>query len=214
MSDPSFFQEIQEDLERQKLEALWKKYGFWIIVLALGLVIATASATTFRSWKASHNQKVTAAFLTTMRASPTAAETLKALNTFADEHRGADQAAMALLRAGSVALAQGDVQTAVGFFDRVEKDAGFDSALRQLGALFSVQAQLDQEDPALLASRLDPLIEANMPWRFTAKETYAYVALRNGEREKAKAFFQEIVQDPEAPPSLAARVSDILHAWD
>jgi hypothetical protein len=50
MTEHNLFQEVQDDLERQKLEAMWKRYGGWLIAAALAIVLATAGSTAYRSW--------------------------------------------------------------------------------------------------------------------------------------------------------------------
>lgn len=208
MTDPNFFQEIQEDLERQKLQALWKKYGFWIILTAVGIVLSTASSTAYSAWKARHQQAVTMAHLSAERSA--SGKSLDVLQSFAAQNKGESQSSMALLRAGSLALNQGDQAKAISFFEEVAGDAKIDPAFRQLGALLSVQAQLDSGDPAKLSERLNSLVEKDAPWRFSARETQGYLALRAGDKAKAEKIFADLSQDAQAPQSLAARASDVL----
>ena len=47
----TLFQEIDEDLDRQKMEAMWKRYGSWVIIFALAIVIVTAGTVAYNSWK-------------------------------------------------------------------------------------------------------------------------------------------------------------------
>ena len=54
------FQEIDEDLERQRMEALWKRYGSLVIAGAIAVVIGTAGMTAWNSWKTEKQQKATA----------------------------------------------------------------------------------------------------------------------------------------------------------
>ncbi|MFA4994482.1 MAG: tetratricopeptide repeat protein [Bdellovibrionales bacterium] len=210
MTDPHLFQEVEEDLERQKLEALWKKYGFWIIVAALGIVLSTASSTAYRSWKASHDAKVTTAFLFASRLLPDTSKNIEALQKFAEENAKESHAALALLRAGSLALRHNDRSKAIEFFDKVAIDTQADPAVRQLGALLSVQAQLDTGASAELAARLQPLADEDSAWRFSAREMQGYVALRAGDRAQARKIFIPLSQDVRAPRSIAQRAADIL----
>jgi hypothetical protein len=210
MSEHNLFQEVQEDLERQKLEALWKKYGPLIIIAALGIVISTASSTAYRSWKADRDRRVTTALLSATRASADASKNIDSIQKFADENAGSNEASMALLRAGALALDAEDRLKAIQFFDKVAADAKADPAFRQLGELLSVQAQLDSGTPAELSARLQPLTAGDAAWRYSALEAQATLALRAGERKKAEDIFSELSKDPHAPRSLAARASDLL----
>jgi hypothetical protein len=210
MTNENLFQEVKEDLERQKLEALWKKYGFWIIIAAVGVVLSTASSTAYRSWKADHEARLTASYLSAARGLPDTAKNIEALQKFAGENAKEGHAAFALLRAGALALNRGDKMKAVEFFDKEASDTHANRAFSQLGALLSVQAQLDSGAPAELSSRLQPLLAADSAWRFSALELQAYLLLRQGDKPKAQRIFTDLSQDTRAPRSIAARATDIL----
>jgi hypothetical protein len=210
MTEQNLFQEIQEDLDRQKLEALWKKYGFWIIVAALGLVLSTASSTAYQSWRAGHDMRLTSELLSASRLLPDASKNIEALQKFAEENKKEGHASWALLRAGALALNRGDIPGAIQFFDKVAADVHADPAFRQLGALLSVQAQMDDGKAAELSVRLQPLAAEGAPWQFSAQEAQAYLALRAGEKAKARQIFTDLSQDSRAPRSISARASDIL----
>ena len=155
MTEHNLFQEVQEDLERQRLEALWKRYGAWVVAGALVLVLATGGETAYHSWKIARDQHVTSALLAaTKGAEP--GKTVELLQKFAQENPNNAQADFALLRAGGLAADQNDRAKAVQLFDQVAGDAQADTALRQLGDLLSVQAQMDVGDPAALSLRLQP----------------------------------------------------------
>jgi hypothetical protein len=212
MMEQNLFQEVQEDLERQKLEALWKKYGLWVIVAALGLVISTASSTAYRSWKADRDQRLTSALISAAHVLPDTSKNIELLQNFAEGNAGERLASLSLLRAGAVALDREDKTKAIHFFDEVAGNAKADPAFRQLGELLSVQAQLDTGDPAALFARLQPLTAEGAAWRFSALENQAYLALRKGDAAKAMQIFTDISQDTRAPPSIAVRASDILRS--
>ncbi len=211
MTNQNLFQEVEEDLERQKLEALWKKYGFWVVLAAVGVVLSTASSTAYRSWKADRDMRLTSAFLSAARPLPDTSKNIEALQTFANENTKEGHASLALLRAGALALRRDDRPKAIEFFDKVAEDAHADPAIQQLGVLLSVQAQLDSGAPADLSSRLQPLTGNGAAWRFSAREAQAYLALRQKDVSKARQLFTDLSQDAEAPRSIAARAADILH---
>lgn len=210
MTEPNLFQEVKEDLERQRLEALWKKYGFWVIVAAVGIVVSTASSTVYRSWKSDREIRLTEAHLAAAKPSVAPMESIRSFEAFAAQNPASGQGILALLRAGALAIERDDRAKAIELFDAVAANAKADPALRQLGTLFSVQAQLDEADPAQLSARLQPLTGAGSAWSFSAREALGYLALRAGEKDKAKEIFSALSQDALAPQSLSARATDIL----
>jgi len=212
MTEHNLFDEVKEDLERQRLEALWKQYGLWVVILALGIVLATASSTAYHSWQANQNQKLTSELLAVSKTSADTSKNIEALQKFADSNAASNQAAFALLHAGALAADENDKAKAATLFDQVAADTKIDPAFRQLGDLLSVQAQLDSADPATLSARLQPLTEEHATWRYSALEAEGYLALKSGDKDKAKQIFTTLSQDARAPQSIGARASDILRS--
>jgi len=214
MTEHNLFQEVQEDLDRQKLEAFWKKYGFWIVLVAVGIVLSTASSTAYRTWNSRRNQTMTSALLEAARATPDTAKSMDLFQRAAEKYQGKGHDVLALLREGSLAQSKNDKAKALSLFEKVASDAKADPAFRQLGALLSVEIQIDEGAPAELMSRLAPLAAEGAPWRFSAKEAQAYLALRMNDKAKAKEIFTSLAQTPDVPQSLAQRATDILRTLD
>jgi hypothetical protein len=212
MTENNLFEEVQADLQRQRFEDLWKQYGIWVGVAALVVVLSTAGSTAYRSWRAERDQHLTAGLLTATKAEADAAKSIDGLQKFATDNAGSNQADFALLKAGALAAEQNDAAKAVLMFDKVAQDAKADPAFRQLGDLLSVQVQMDTGDAAMLSERLEPLSAAHGAWRFSALEEQGYLALRLGNKDKARRIFTDLSQDAGAPQTLAARASDILRS--
>jgi hypothetical protein len=212
MTEHNIFDEAKEDLERQRLEALWKQYGIWVIVLAIGLVLATASATSYRSWKAGHNQQLTKQYLAATKTDTDTAKSIDQLQKFADQNAGTNQAAFALLHAGALAIDRNDKAEAAVFFDKVAADTKADPAFRQLGDLLSVEAQMDSGDSAALMQRLEPLTDVQGAWHFSALQDQGFLALRANDIAKARQIFTDLSQDARAPQSISAKATDILRS--
>jgi len=211
MTEHNLFEEIQEDLQRQKMEALWKKYGPLVLAAAVAIVIATAGITSWRSWKKDHNQEATSTLIELMNQSNAdATKQVTVLEEFATKNHGASQATFALLRAAAEAAKEGKLDKALAIYDDVAGDGKTDPAFRQLADLLAVQAQMDKGNAVLLERRLQPLLADNAPWRYSAMEDEGYLALRDGDKAKAQQIFTELSQDASAPQSLSLRAADVL----
>jgi len=211
MTDNPIFQEIDEDLERQKLEALWKRYGGLVIGVAIIIIVSTGTYTAWQSWRTKQEQQETGDLITILE--DTSADTTKqiaALQAFADKYHGETQGALAGLQAAAIAAKSGDAKKAAALYDGVAGDSKADPALRQLADLLSVQTQMDDGDPVSLQQRLQPLLADNAPWRYSAMEDAAFLALKAGDKPKAKQIFTELSQDAAAPQGIAARANDML----
>src|ERR1700722_11327491 len=114
MTNP-IFQEIDEDLERQRMEALWKRYGGWIIAAAVIVVLGTASYTAWQSWRTGQDQKATAGLIDILANASTADsdKEIATLESFADKNHGETQAIFAQLHAASLAAKNSDTKKAI-----------------------------------------------------------------------------------------------------
>lgn len=211
----NILQEIEEDLERQKLEELWKRYGSWVLVAAVLIVLATAGISAGHAWRSQQQQKTTAALIGILDSSPAdAGKRIAPLEAFAQKHHGTTQAVLAQLQAAGLAAQEGDAGKAVALYDAIAANTKADPAFRQLADLLAVRAQMDSGDPVILQKRLQPLLADNAPWRASAREDEAFLALRAGDKAKARQLFVELSQDAGAPQNLAARAADMVRFLD
>jgi hypothetical protein len=158
------------------------------------------------------DKHLTSDMLAATRAGPDAGKSIEKLQKFAAENRATTFAALAELRAGALAAEQNDKVKAVTFFDAAAAEEKADAAFRQLGDLLSVQMQMDAGDPATLSGRLEPLTVEHAPWRFSAMEDQGYLALRTGDKNRARQIFTLLSQDATVPQSIGARAKDIARS--
>ncbi len=212
MTETNLFQEIQDDLERQRLEALAKKYGGLALAIAVTIILATAAVTGWNSWQMQKNQQATGALLKAMSKEDTEKEDeqVKALEAYANQYGGTSPSALALLHAAKLAAKAGHPDKAIQLYDRLAQDKSADTVFRQFAELMSVRSQMDIGKPEELGSRLEPLTKPDMPWSATAKEYQAYLALRAGDKAKAIQLFAELAQSAAVSASLSARATDML----
>lgn len=211
MNDQGLLQEIEEDLQRQRVEALWKKYGNTVMGMAAAIVLGTALATAWYSFKSQRHEEATSGLMEVLDQTAEKKEGFEeALRLFAEKNKGQVQGTFALLQAGSSALREGQTDKALELYNQLATDEQAEPLYRQLGDLMVVQIQLDTADPVALEARLEPLMKPESAWRFSATEFAAHIALRQGDKEKAKKLFTSLQTMPDAPKTVVKRASDML----
>ena len=211
MTEENLFKEVEEDLARQRMEELWRRYGPLVIVGAVIVVLATAGTTTWHSMQLAKEQKATEGVVSIIdEVKPDPEKQIAALEGFAQKTNEETQAVFARLHAAALATKEGHPEQAIKLYDAVGADSKADEAFRQFGDLMSVQTQLDSGDPAALDKRLQPLAAPDAPWHFTATEYQGYLALRAGDKNKARRLFESLAQDASAPRTLSERAGDML----
>lgn len=206
MTDTNLLQELQEDLQRQRMETLWKRYGMIVIGAAVFIVLATAVNSLWQNHTATRQQEASTAFWELVRKSakdPTAQ--VSAFQDLASTTKETNIAVLARLRAASAAKG-GDRVVA---FEAVAKDDKVEPLFREYAALLAVQAQMDEGEPAALIAQLQPLMDKSV-WRYSAREYAGYLALKAQDNAKAQELFTALAQDAGTPQPIAARARDML----
>lgn len=209
---PDIFDEVEEDLRAERNRRLAKRWGGLALGVALVFVAATGG---WQAWRWNENRKAAAAaeaYLTLHRASEREGADLAAAATgFANLGRDAPAGyrALAQLRAAALKAETGDLPGALALWNTVSGDSGADQLYRDLATLLAVTHALDSGDPAQLAARLAPLTAEGNPWRASAREAQALLALRRGATEEARRILESLVADAAAPAGLRERAQRV-----
>lgn len=205
------FQEVDEDLRRDKAAEWWKKYSLYIYAVAAAVVIAVAGYQGWRSYDLKLRGERSDSYSQAMQLLEAGQETeaRAALQALADP-AGSGYPLMAALTLARLAAENGDLQTADGIWQQIASEGGASPALSQLGTLLSVMHRMDQDDPARLRGELQSLAAPEAPYRFTALELLAALALREGDAAAAREQLIKITDDPNAPSGSRSRAAELL----
>ncbi len=207
MSD--IFQEVDEDLRRDRMSRLAKRYGGVIGAVAVLIVAATAGYQVWQGWRTSQREAVTGQLvnaLTQTQASP--AKGIEALSSYALT-APAELAVLAHLNEAALYVGEGKSAEAVAIYDSVAANAQVDVTYRDLAVLLSITQQIGGGDAAALQTRLQPLTADGNAWRFSAREMMALLAVRTGDTERARTLFQQLADDSLAPSGVRSRAAEL-----
>ena len=207
------FQEVDEDLRRDKAADWWKRYSLYIYAAAAIVVLGTAGYQGWRAYdeKLRGEQSDSYAAALALIAEGNEAEGRQALGALSDPTAGGYPLLSALTEA-QLAVEAGDIAAAEEIWARLAADNTDWPALSALAGLLSVMHDIDRGDPAVLRGRLEPLAAPGAPFRFTALELQAALALRVGDPGKAREHLTKIVDDPQAPTGSRSRSAELLAA--
>jgi hypothetical protein len=207
LKSDEFIREIDEELQRDKLKALWDRFGNVVIGAAVLLVVGVAAYEGWQAWQGSQRQDEARRFAAAESelAAGRWQAAASAFDTFAAD-ASPGFAALARLREAAALDAANDPAAAAAALDRLAADGDADPLLRDLATLLSVAGQLDSGDPQDLRGRLLPLAETGRPWRSSARELLALLAIRTGELEQARSTLDELAKDGSLPRAQQQRV--------
>lgn len=193
------FDEINDDLRREKLGKFWKENGPWIIGGAVGAVLLTAALGFWREWEYRRDTAATAKLTHLV----TAADMPK-LEIFAKEGNK-NHAMLARFAAASSYLERNEKDKAVALYDTIAKTSGIDRTWRDLARVLSISQRLDTGSPADLEKELAGLSDDKGTWRYTARELEALLAIKQGQVQRAVDILSKLAADPLTPTEARAR---------
>lgn len=208
MSD--FFQEVDEEVRREKAELFWKKYQNVIIALAALIVLATAGWRFYQFYQQRQAEEAGAAFETaiTLTREGKDAEAEKSLVELA-ARAPAGYRAVARLRAADIA-AKRDAKAGLAAYDEIAADGSVDATLRDAARMRAAYVAADIGDAADFARRAEPLAADGQPFRSSARELIGAKALEAGDLDRAAKYLDMIVTDDGAPPATRQRADLLL----
>ncbi|MGQ0565707.1 MAG: hypothetical protein ACT4OK_11630 [Gemmobacter sp.] len=207
MSNPdSFIEEVTEEVRRDRLFALFRKYG-WIAVVAILAVVGGAAWT---EWQKARARATAQAFgdglLAALDADTPEARRAALTAVPADDARRAVQFLLAASDPGQ------DRVATLAALDALIADPGAGLPYRDLATLRRVILMGSDLPAAERRAALDPLATPGRAFRPLAVEQLAYLALETGDRAAAVTALSGLVEDQEAPPGLRRRASQMLLA--
>lgn len=195
MSD--VFREVNEDLRREQLKQLWKRYGIYLIGAAVLIVVVVAGSQILQSMEQS-------------RSAESGDRYQAALDLYLDGDLVAAEAAfvelvedgyggyptIALMAAAAVRAELGDTEGAIAAFERVANDNGADQELRNVALIRAALLLADTETPEQILERVSPFLEVGSPYRALALEALAVAAINTEEYDRALAWVIDMTEDP------------------
>lgn len=200
------FNEIDEDLRREKLRKLWEKYSVLIVAGAILIVAAVGGWRGYQYLEAKKAAEAGSAFEAAVALSEQgkSAEAEAAFAKIAAEgtrgYRG-----LARLRAAAQAATR-DPQAAAKLYDSIVTDPAFSAPEQDLARIRSAGLLMESEPYAAMLQRLEPAAGEGRTYRHTARELLALSAYRTNDAVAARQWLDMIGNDARTPASMRSRV--------
>ncbi|MBM1222388.1 tetratricopeptide repeat protein [Ponticoccus sp. SC2-23] len=204
----SFIEEVTEEVRRDRLFALLRRWG-WVAVLLVLLIVGGAGWNEWRKAQAEAGAQALGDALYSAldeNEAEARAQALSAIDT-----TGSAGAVAALLLAAEQEAA-GDVPAAIATLEGVVTDGEVPQDYRDLAALKSLMLSAGTMDEATRRAALENLALPGQTFRLVAMEQVALSHVRAGETEAALDQLAAILEDAETGDALRDRAQSLTIA--
>ena len=208
------FKEVEEDLRRDQAAKAWKKYGVYVIGAAVALVLATVAFQVWQWWDVNQRTERSVGYAAALEllAQGTGEEAVTAFGSLAT--MDGSYGTLAAFNQARLLAEAGDTAAAIDVWERLAEDSSAGPGFQGAAALLSVMHQIDSGDPTALEARLERLVAEDSGFRPIALELTAVLAMRQGDRARAREVYAQLADDRTAPAGLRARASQMLVALE
>ncbi|MCK0195402.1 tetratricopeptide repeat protein [Ancylobacter sp. 6x-1] len=199
------FNEIDEDLRRERLGKIWNRYGAYIVAFFVIVVLAVAGWSGYQWWTLKQEQASGARFAAALKLSTDGkhAEAAEAFEALAKDGT-VGYRELARFRAAAE-LATTDKAKAVAAYDALATDTSLSAMARDVAQLRAGYLLVDTATRAEIEQRMAPLSTDTGALRDSAREVIGLAQYRAGDMAAAAKTFESILADPEAPPGVRQR---------
>ncbi|NNJ66435.1 MAG: tetratricopeptide repeat protein [Boseongicola sp.] len=205
----SFINEVSEEVRKDRLYRLFKRYG-WIAALAIVVIVGGAAWNEWR--KAQATAAAQAAGDAILAAFEGDAESRAAELAEIDAGDNASRGAILMLMRAEAALANDDVTGAVALLESLARDTDAPASYRDLATLKAVILGAGTTEPEERIARLNALALGGGAFRLMASEQIALAEIEMGDAEAALTRLREINADAETSQDLRRRASQLIVA--
>ncbi len=209
MSDTdSFIEEVSEEVRRDRLYKLMRRWG-WIPVVLIVLLVGGAA---YNEWSKATVKKASQALGTNILAAVQLQEASDRATAYDSIETDGDNVALVALLEASDALEEQDLQRAIETLSRVAADASLTDAYRHMAELKLILLSGDELSVSARLSRLQAIAGPGAPYRLLAEEQMAIADIAAGNDSSAMQRLFAILDDGELTAGLRRRVSQLIVA--
>jgi hypothetical protein len=197
MSEETIFREVDEELRRDRLRTAWRRFGPWLIVAAVVVVLGVAANEGWNWWQSSNSAKSSDQFYAALELEQAGDVdgAQKALDMLIAQGTGQYPALAKFKQAGLLAK-RGKTADALATYDALSTSQT-DQRLKEAALLLGAQLLVDKGDVPGVKQRVQGLmLDGSNPLRNSAREAVGLAQYKSNDLAGAAASFQSVLADP------------------
>jgi hypothetical protein len=209
-TNDAFVREVDEELRRDELVNVWRRYGRWIVVAVIAGLAAFGGWLYWQHYQVqragNEGEKLLASYDQVAAGKDAqAAPALTDLGTSSSP----GYRAMAKFSVADALLKKNDLKGAAAKFAEIAADTAIAQPFRDLALVRQTSAEYDSLKPQVVVDRLRPLAQKGSPWFGSAGELVAIAYIQMNRPELARTLFTQMSGDDGVPKSIRDRAEQM-----
>ncbi len=211
MSD--IFNEVDEDVRKDKSLELWNKYGKYVIGASVLLVVVTTAVVGWKNYTLSEarNQGKQFEAAVAFASDKKFDQATSAFSALAENGSEGYQA-LAKLRQASALISAGNGAEALEVYDALAANQDVGKEFSSIAGILAGYYLINNGSSDDVRKRVAGLDAAGTIWAASAKELLALSDLKDGKIDDARKKLTDLGQDATAPQGVKARAQQLLAA--
>lgn len=210
MSDTDgFIEEVTEEVRRDKMFDLYRRYG-WIAVVAVLLLVGVAASNEWQRAQARTDSEALGDALVAALELDSASDRSAALQKISVVT--ADGEAIVRLLTAAELVSEDRRQDALAVLNSIDENPDVQTIYRQIAEFKALVISAEIHDSEDRRQGFKSLIDSGSVLRLLCEEQLALIEIDAGERDAALMRLQTLLQDSEVTPGMRRRVSQIITA--
>lgn len=212
-TEDALMREINDELREEQMHKLWKRYGGFIIGIAISIVVIVAGYQGWRTYtksvQMSESEILYNAGLSAQNGDTSGA--ISQLGKLGQEGKSGYQV-IAQFQQAALYSKNNDNKSAADIYRSIAENSSNDGDIKGLalvlGALQEIKISGENRDE--LKQRLNTANADTNPWRHSIREILALLEMESGNKEAAAKIFTSLSDDAQAPDGVRSRARKLL----
>ena len=205
MSD--IIRQVDEDLRREKISDLVRKYGVYLISLVIIIVITVVGYQLTSSINKTKNENLVENYIKANNE-----ENFNQQLLLFEEIIGTNNeylSSLADFKKLNLLMENDNIEEGMQTLNKISKNMEYDKIVRNLASYFLFMYKIDEYSEDEFELYINDL-DQNTNFVFLFRELYGIKKLLNGKYEDSKRIFQELVTLPDTPNGIKIRASKFI----
>jgi len=205
------FQEVNEDIRKDRIKSIWKRYRIFFILFLLFVIGAVCFNSFWTQYKLKKLEERSEKYFFAMdEATINAQKGIDALKIFSDEENDSSyHVLLANLKEAAISRSKNDLHNALNIYENILKN-NIDQAYKDFVQIQSAEVLMELGNLEEAKTLLSDVSNTNTTFASIAKEYIGYMAMKEGDLIKARNIFEELTKSVTTPITIKNRVKEIL----